>query len=126
MPDDMGLVERLKAGNLAYMSDSGPVWEGGDALHREAAAAIERLLAARDEARRELYLARNDRANLADHVLLADGRRAEMAAALRPFLGDETMETLLWGDLPDSATGTVSVTLADFRRARQALQDSKP
>lgn len=46
--------------------------------------------------------------------------RDELRGALKPFLGDATMELLLWGGMPDDALGTVSVCLGDFRRARAA------
>ena len=49
--DDLGLVERLRRGPVAYTSAGGPVYNGADPLMDEAAAAIERLVADRDEAR---------------------------------------------------------------------------
>lgn len=51
----------------------------------------------------------------------AEAERDALAKALEPFLGDATMEQLLWGDMPDDATGTVTVQLRHFRRAREAL-----
>ena len=56
------LVERLGKGRVAYTSAAGPIHEGADSLHAEAAAEltrlrseVERLTRERDEARRELW-----------------------------------------------------------------------
>jgi hypothetical protein len=47
----------------------------------------------------------------------------ELRAALKPFvIGSAEMEAILWGHLPDDTTGTVTTSLADFRRARKALE----
>jgi len=43
--DDLGLVERLRRGPVAYTSAGGPIYDGPDPLMDEAAAAIERLVA---------------------------------------------------------------------------------
>jgi hypothetical protein len=48
--DDLGLVERLRRGPVAYTSAGGPIYDGPDPLMDEAAAAIERLVAEMDEA----------------------------------------------------------------------------
>lgn len=54
---------------------------------------------------------------------MRDEAAEQMARSLRPFLGDKDMEAILWGDLPDDATGSVSVSLADFRNLRAALEE---
>jgi hypothetical protein len=42
-PDIAGLVERLLKGNVAYELDTGTVYKGPNALHREAATALQRV-----------------------------------------------------------------------------------
>jgi hypothetical protein len=55
----------------------------------------------------------------------ADAAEAQLRVAmeaLRPFVfGDPAIEEILWGNLSDDKTGTITVKLADFRRARAAL-----
>jgi hypothetical protein len=57
----------------------------------------------------------------------AEVERDRLREALRPFVPAEPMASLLWGDMDDDATGTITVKLADFRRAREALRgETKP
>ena len=122
-------------GNLAYMSDSGPVWEGGDALHREAAAAIERLLAERDEARAETENERVHNAELFSRAFAAEAQRDKLKAALKPFACAADIFDFKAANRPsldddplieweDHRVGVRRIELGDFRRARQALQDT--
>jgi hypothetical protein len=49
-------------------------------------------------------------------------RIAELEAALRPFVfGDPALEEILYADMADDASGTVTIKLRDIRRARKAL-----
>ena len=77
------LVKRLKTGKLSYMSDSGPVWEGGGDLHREAATTIERLTAERDEALREARRYQVDAENYKASMFAAESLNARQAEALK-------------------------------------------
>lgn len=59
-------------------------------------------------------------AALAD-LAAKDAKIARLREALKPFVPQEPMATLLWGDSPDEAIGSISIRLGDFRRARSAL-----
>lgn len=58
----------------------------------------------------------------------AEARVKELEAALRLFVrpDDETMEGILWGDMPDDAPGSITIKLRDIRIARAALKEPKP
>lgn len=68
--------------------------------------------------------------NTFDHAAAAATVRAAMAenerlreAATELMAGsDIVMEDILWGDLPDSATGTMTMRLGAYRKVRAALK----
>jgi hypothetical protein len=46
----------------------------------------------------------------------------DLLEALRAFaFGDPVLEQIIWRDIPDDHSGTITVKLADFRRARAAI-----
>lgn len=63
-------------------------------------------------------------ANTAVQAQAAEVRRAaaEVKAACGAYLGDETMEQLLFGDFPDEKTGTVTFQMGRLRRVRAAIR----
>lgn len=82
------------------------------------------------------HIARLDPATIRDaftELLTLRQRESDYKAAIQGavealgalLLADEETEKILWGALPDSAIGTLSIALRDFRRAREALSNLK-
>ena len=63
-------------------------------------------------------------ANTATQAQAAEVRRAaaEVKAACGAYLGDETMEQLLFGEMADEKTGTATFQLGRLRRVRAAIR----
>lgn len=115
------IVERLRVkSNMINMGEK-IAWGSETALMDEAAARLEAAEAELAETRKANAILDPAAESFHRRMVAAEAELAKVREALEPFLGDETMETILWGDLPDDATGTVTVKLADFRRAREAL-----
>lgn len=57
-----------------------------------------------------------------------EAENARLREALSGLLGDERLETALWGDLPDDAIGSITTRLGKIRAARAALEaaEAKP
>jgi len=135
--DDLGLVERLRRGPVAYTSAGGPVYNGADPLMDEAAAAIERLVAERDEAdnalvdkyrdpRTGVFSFPGDVAKIIARLEAVEAQRDKLKEALKPFA--EAAESID-DTVPDraemwEAPAAMETTAGDFRRARQSLKDA--
>jgi hypothetical protein len=53
---------------------------------------------------------------------MSDRQKIEvLREALSGLLGDERLETALWGDLPDDAIGSITTRLGNIRAARAVL-----
>ena len=72
---------------------------------------------------------------LADHhtdaaatirAAMAENARLREAATELMAGSDIVMEDILWGDLPDSATGTMTMRLGAYRKVRAALNQKGP
>ncbi len=96
-----------------------------DLLHKEIAQhdfAADRADAA--EALASSLSAERDR--LAEIIAKHEARVKVLEEALRPFVvGSDVMETILFGNVPDDKTGTITTRMGDFRRARAALSAGK-
>ena len=135
--DDLGLVDRLRRGHVADTSAGGPVYNGADPLMDEAAAAIERLVAERDEAdnalvdkyrdpRTGVFSFPGDVAKIIARLEAVEAQRDKLKEALKPFA--EAAESID-DTVPDraemwEAPAAMETTAGDFRRARQSLKDA--
>gem|GEM_PF-5970468 len=57
-------------------------------------------------------------------ALAAEAALAAAVAALEPFADEKNgaMQDLLWGDQPDTATGTITTRLGHIRKAREVVR----
>ena len=55
----------------------------------------------------------------------AETKLAQAVEALEPFADENNgvMQDLLWGDLPDTATGTITIRLGHIRAARAVVRE---
>lgn len=76
----------------------------------------------RKKARAAIFTLCDEVERQAAEIAKRDARIAELEKALKPFcFGDAATEHALYRDMPETAKGTITISLATIRNARNAL-----